>query len=96
MVEMSSKLTLIAPEIVIFTGAVVVAVLGLARNRVLRDAVPWVSIAFLVGSVIATFIVYCNEEATEAAGLILPNIGGFVKTMVGLAGIGLVMLGIGT
>ena len=96
MVEMSSKLTLIAPEILIFTGAVVVAVLGLARNRVLRDAVPWVSIAFLIGSVIATVIVYCNEESTEAAGLILPNIGGFVKVMVGIAGIGLVMLGIGT
>ena len=36
--EMTEKLTLIAPEIVLFIGAVVVAVLGLSRSRTTRKA----------------------------------------------------------
>ncbi|MCH2162376.1 MAG: NADH-quinone oxidoreductase subunit N [Phycisphaerales bacterium] len=93
---MSSKLTLIAPEILVFAGAVVVAVLGLARSRAIRDAVPWTTIAFLAASVVATLVVYGTESNIENAGLILPGMGAFVKTLVGVTAIGLVLLGIGS
>ena len=96
MVEMSSKLTLIAPEILVFVGAVIVAVLGLARSRTVRDAVPWTTIAFLAASVVATIVTYCNESNLENAGLIMPGMGAFVKTLVGVTAIGLVLLGIGS
>ena len=55
MIEMSNRLTLIAPEIVLFVGAVLVAVLGLSRSRSIRESVPWVTIVFLAGSVVAKF-----------------------------------------
>ena len=40
MIEMSSRLALITPEILLFAGSVVVAVLGLSGNRAVRAAVP--------------------------------------------------------
>jgi hypothetical protein len=47
---MAAKLTLIAPEILLFVGSVVVAVLGLSRNAGLRRAVPTVTALFLAAS----------------------------------------------
>jgi hypothetical protein len=37
---MTAKLTLIAPEILLFIGSVVVAVLGLSRTPSIRRSVP--------------------------------------------------------
>ena len=96
MIEMGEKLTQIIPEIVLFSGAVVVAVLGLSRARALREAVPWTSIIFLVASVLCTLLIPIQNATDPDSGMILPNLGIYVKTLVGLAGIGLVMLGIGS
>ena len=41
MTEMGSKLILITPEIILFAGSVLVAVLGLSRSRSVRGVVPW-------------------------------------------------------
>jgi len=95
MVDMSSKLLLITPEILLLIGAVVVAVLGLSSNRRVRNAVPWTTIGFLVAAIIATDVVYDGSEAVTGADLLLPNLGLYLKVMVGVIAIGLVLVGIG-
>ena len=88
---MSSKLTLIAPEILLFIGAVVVAVLGLSRNTGIRRAVPTVTAAFLAASIGVTFWVY-RSDAVLTSGLMLPMLGGYAKALIACVGILLVML----
>lgn len=94
--EFSQKLILIAPEILLFCGAVVVAVLGLSTAKSVRKAVPLVTALFLAGAVVTTVFVYGNEEALASSGLLFPGIGLFVKCLAGVAGIGLVALGTGS
>lgn len=88
---MSSKLTLIAPEILLFAGAVVVAVLGLSRNPSIRRSVPVVTAAFLAGSIGLTAFVY-RTDAVVTSGLVLPMLGGYAKALIAAIGILLVML----
>jgi NADH-quinone oxidoreductase subunit N len=88
---MSSKLTLIAPEILLFVGSVVVAVLGLSRNPSVRRAVPAVTALFLAGSIGVTAWVY-RSEAVLTSGLVLPMLGGYAKALIASIGILLVML----
>ncbi len=95
MIEMSSRLALITPEILLFAGAVVVAVLGLSGNRAVRAAVPWTTIGFIVASIVATSSVYADGDKVNAAGLLLPSIGAYIKPLVGVISIGLVLLGMG-
>ena len=95
MLDMSSKLVLITPEILLFIGAVVVAVLGLSRSRSVRGAVPWTTIGFIVASIVATQIVYGRAEDVAAAGLLIPKLGLYLKTLVGVIAIGLVLVGAG-
>ena len=47
---MVEKLTLIAPEILLFIGAIIVAITGLSGSRTLRGAVPVVTAIFLAGA----------------------------------------------
>ena len=51
MTEMGSKLILITPEIILFAGSVLVAVLGLSRSRSIRGIVPWTTIGFIAAAV---------------------------------------------
>lgn len=95
MIEMSSRLALITPEIVLFIGAVVVAVLGLSGSRAIRASVPWTTIGFIVASIVASSIVYGRAEDVEAAGLLIPSLGSYLKPLVGVISIGLVLLGVG-
>ena len=95
MIEMSSKLILITPEILLFIGAVVVAVLGLSTHRRIRNAVPWTTVGFLVAAIVATQYVYDGSETITDADLLFPNLGLYLKVMVGVIAIGLVLLGIG-
>jgi len=88
---MSSKLTLIAPEILLFAGSVVVAVLGLSRNPSVRRAVPVVTALFLAGSIGVTAWVY-RSDAVLTSGLVLPMLGGYAKALIAAVGILLVML----
>jgi NADH-quinone oxidoreductase subunit N len=94
--EFSSKLILISPEILLFCGAVVVAVLGLSSSRGIRKAVPFVTALFLAGAVVSTVFVYMDDDSLKASSLIFPRLGLFVKCLVGIAAIGLVALGTGT
>ena len=68
MTEMGSKLILITPEIILFAGAVLVAVLGLSRSRSVRGIVPWTTIGCIVAAVIATHVVYGSADHVKAAG----------------------------
>ncbi len=93
---MSNRLTLIAPEIVLFVGAVLVAVLGLSRSRTIRESVPWVTIVFLAGSVVANLIAYRVDGVTQGTGLILPGLGLYAKTLIGCTAMALVLVGVGS
>ncbi len=95
MTEMSSKLILITPEILLFIGAVIVAVLGLSTHRRIRNAVPWTTVGFLVAAIVATQVVYDGSKTVTDADLLFPNLGLYLKVMVGVIAIGLVLLGIG-
>lgn len=88
---MSAKLTLIAPEMLLFVGAVVVAVLGLSRSASIRRAVPFVTTVFLAGSIVVTAAVY-RSDSVETSGLILPMLGGYAKALIAAIGILLVMV----
>lgn len=89
--SMSAKLALIAPEILLLAGAVLVAVLGLSRNASLRRAVPLVTGLFLVGAIVASVVV-TTEERGAAAGLLLPMLGGYAKPLIASVGLLLVMV----
>ena len=95
MTEMGSKLILITPEIILLIGAVLVAVLGLSRSRSIRGIVPWSTIGFIAAAIIATHVVYARSADVTAAGLLLPHLGLYLKTLVGVVSIGLVLVGTG-
>ena len=78
---MGAKLTLIAPEILLFIGSVVVAVLGLSRTPSVRRSVPLVTALFLAGSIAVTAYVYRTDAVAES-GLLLPMLGGFAKALI--------------
>lgn len=94
--EMTAKLILIAPEIVLFIGAILVAVLGLSKSRSVRRSVPFVTALFLAGSVVLTQFVYLDDAALASSGLLFPRLGLFIKSLVGVIAIGLVGLGSGS
>lgn len=91
-IDMTAKLTLIAPEILLFIGAVVVAVLGLSRAPAVRRAVPAVTALFLAGSIAVTAFVY-RSDAVADSGLLIPMLGGYAKALIASIGIFLVMVG---
>lgn len=88
---MAAKLTLIAPEILLFVGSVVVAVLGLSRNAGLRRAVPTVTALFLAASIAVTAWVY-RSDAVAQSGLMMPMLGAYAKALIAVIAILLVMV----
>ncbi len=93
---MVEKLMLIAPEILLFIGAILVAITGLSGSRALRGAVPVITAIFLAGAAVVTQFVYANEDSLASSGLLFPRIGGYIKTLTCIVGIALVALGSGT
>ncbi len=89
---MTAKLTVIAPEILLFVGAVVVAVLGLSRSNAARRAVPLVTALFLALSIPLTAYVY-RLDAAHAANVSMPELGSYAKILIAVMGILLVMVG---
>jgi NADH-quinone oxidoreductase subunit N len=75
----------------LFVGAVVVAVLGLSRSASIRRSVPFVTTVFLAGSIVVTAAVY-RSDSVETSGLILPMLGGYAKALIAAIGILLVMV----
>lgn len=91
---MGDRLTLLMPEVILFIGAVLVAILGLSRAKAWRDAVPVVAILTLIGGMAAVAMVHTPETASRA-GLLMPMLGSYVKVIVYAIGVTLVMLSSG-
>jgi NADH-quinone oxidoreductase subunit N len=91
---MVSKIALILPEVLLVAGSVVVTVLGLSRRPAWRDAVPGVAVALLLGAFGLLHLV-TNDDRLAAAGLLLPGLPPFAKSLVFLVAAGLVLLCVG-
>lgn len=94
---MADKLQLLAPEMWLFAGAVVVAVLGLSPTRLVRDAVPLLVCIFLAGALVLTAWVYADPGRVARADLLMSRLGQaqYVKMVICAMGIMLAMLSVG-
>lgn len=92
--SMASRLQLLAPEMVLFVGAVVTAVLGLSRRRSVRESLPLITCIALIGS-IAVIPFTWTQSAAQDANLLIPMLGRFVKPMLASVGVLLVLLSVG-
>lgn len=95
MESMVGRIQLLTPEMILFAGSVVTAVIGLSRNRSLRDSLPLITCVALIGSIAALPFSW-TEGAAQDAGMLIPMLGKFVKPMLAAIGVLLVLLGIGT
>jgi NADH-quinone oxidoreductase subunit N len=93
--SLAPKFALILPEVVLFAGAVLVAVLGLSPVRALRAAVPWVAVAALLATAATTLAIW-SADAAAAAGLSFPMLGRFVILMLCVCGVGHVLSAAGS
>ena len=95
---MAEKLWLLAPELVLFAGAMIVAVMGLSHDRRLRDLLPLVTAVVLGLGAVTVALTHGNDVARGSLeSLVLPaGLAPWVKVVVCLVGIVLVMLGAGT
>ncbi|MDZ4829658.1 MAG: NADH-quinone oxidoreductase subunit N [Phycisphaerae bacterium] len=91
---MLPKIVLILPEILLVVGAVIVTVLGLSRRKVVRDAVPAVTLALLVGALAVTHYV-TNDSRLAAADLLMPGLAVYGKSLILIVAMGLVLLSVG-
>ncbi|MBL9148743.1 MAG: NADH-quinone oxidoreductase subunit N [Phycisphaerae bacterium] len=91
---MSAKLYLIIPEIILVVGAVLVTVLGLSRAKALRDAVPGATVGLIILAFLSVFAV-TTDERLAAAGLLMPGLVVYGKSLILLVSASLVLLGVG-
>ena len=94
MSDMSSKLILVLPELILFLGSVIVAILGLSRSRTARSLVPGLTILLLAIAFVLVPAVY-RTDAVEQAGLLMPMLGKYVKMIICVIGISLALIGSG-
>ncbi len=92
---MSPRLILLAPEMILFVAAVTVAILGLSKNHGIRASLPFITCAALIASIAAVPLTWTNENA-QAANLLLPTLGRFVKPLLAGVGVLLVLLSVGS
>jgi NADH-quinone oxidoreductase subunit N len=97
---MAEKLWFILPEMWLFVGVVVVAIMGLSPSRRVRDLLPLVTCVFLGIALVLTPWVYDGETGRDILAknpdlLLLPKMGKYVKMVVCLMGIILTMLTVG-
>ncbi len=90
---MTTKLALILPEILLVVGAIIVTMLGLARGKVWRDAVPAVTVALLLAACGLVHVV-STEARLANASLLMPGLGLYAKTLILLGAASLVLLGV--
>lgn len=95
MSEMTERLISVIPEIVLFTGAVVVSVVGLSPAKRLRDGVPGVTAGFIVAALIATILVVPGPDGPNELGHPVPGLVRVVKVLIALIGLALVAVGAG-
>ncbi len=93
---MAEKLIFLIPEMILFLGAVSVAVIGLSPSKKLREALPAMTAVFLAAAGITVPFIYTAERVAGAEGIFLmPGIGSYVKIIVCVVGIVLTMLSAG-
>jgi NADH-quinone oxidoreductase subunit N len=95
---MADKIWFVIPEIWLFVGAVVVVLAGLSPRRVVREALPVVTIAFLFVAAVLTMWVYDGAHGRSLlpdAELLMPVLGKYVKLVVCAVGIALAMVSTG-
>ncbi|MFO0828463.1 MAG: NADH-quinone oxidoreductase subunit N [Phycisphaerales bacterium] len=88
---MLPKIVLILPEILLVVGAVFVTVLGLSRSKALRDSVTLATVILLLGALGLTHLV-TDDARLGLAGLILPGLAGFGKSMILIVAAALALL----
>ena len=91
---MLARIVLIRPEILLVVGAVFVTVLGLSRSKAWRDAVPAASVIFLLAALGLVHVV-TTDERLQQAGLLLPTMGLYAKTVILGVAVALTLLGVG-
>ncbi|MHC4652902.1 MAG: hypothetical protein ACYTES_18840, partial [Planctomycetota bacterium] len=79
---MGEKLFFLLPEIWLFVGVVVVSLMGLARAKFLRDALPLVVCAFLAVALVAVPLVYAQTDHLARADMLMPMVGYYVKMVI--------------
>jgi NADH-quinone oxidoreductase subunit N len=95
---MGAKLWFLIPQMWLFAGAVVLAVMGLSRRRAVRDSLPLVTCAFLVVAAGLSPLVYDGARGTallSRAGLLMPVLGKYVNIGVCVIGVLLAMVTVG-
>lgn len=93
---MVEKLWFLIPELILFGGAVVLAIVGLSPQRSLRAALPAITIGFLLVAMIATPIVHAPDHmARMADSVLMPGLAKYVKLIVCVVGIVLTMVSTG-
>jgi len=90
----SPRLLLLAPEMILFVAAVVVAILGLSKNHAVRASLPFVTCTALIASIVVVPFSWTSENA-QTANLLLPMLGHFVKPLLAGVGVLLVLLSVG-
>lgn len=93
--SLGPKFSLIMPEIVLFVGAVLCAVLGISKSSAIRASVPWLAVL----SLIATFVVMLGvwtPEAAARAELPMPMLGKYVIALLAVVGVGHVLASMGS
>lgn len=88
------KLWFLIPEMILFGGAVVVSVVGLAGQKRLRESVPLVTCLILAAAFVVTPLLY-TEERLDRVTLLMPTVGMYVKMLVCVIGVALAMLSVG-
>lgn len=91
---MIDKIWFLIPELCLFVGVIVAFVMGLSQRRSIRDAVPAVTMLFLLAAFIITPFVYTAEHV-EKSDALMPMLGKYVKMIVCAVGILLALLSVG-
>ena len=89
------RLTLLAPEILLFAAAVVAAVLGLSRRHAVRAFLPIFTCLALIAALVMMPLTWTEPRAVEAQ-LVLPMLGAFIKPLLAAVGILLVLVSAGS
>jgi len=92
---MTERLWFVLPECVMLLGVVICAINGVSRSAAVRQGLPGIAIATLVGAWIASMLVYGAEGAVSADGPWsppLPWLGAMVLPMACAVGIVLVFV----
>jgi NADH:ubiquinone oxidoreductase subunit 2 (subunit N) len=92
MIGIAERLGALTPEIIVFCGAVVVSVTGLSRSRRIRAATPLLAGLALVLALVALARQWGGQVLE---GVLLPQMGDYVRGLILLMGVGFVAIATG-